>query len=894
MIFLKDVLSAIEQNQISEGWLVGGVVEKGWSARDADLIVKAKEGVSNLPDYFHITVQEAAPSGPNIPLSELNKMKAFGFKFMKPQKTENRSNEYYDIDEFKDFKGGAYFVEPKYDGIRVQLRKTGYLIQILTDEGNEIAEKLPNIAEQARKIPYTSCILDAELVMYRGSQRLDHTAVTAYLHSTTPPEDYHHRLKPFDIVYAEGEDLRTKSLAERKKALAKVQWTEHIHPVKYKLVKAEDLIPAIKEMATSEGAMIKDADSTYNAGGEGWWKWKRQFTLDVLVVKVDKKDDGYVYTCKVGDVEIGDTYVTKIEAKEGDVITVSVDHVTKKQDGSWGWYAPKAVSVRKDKKESDPVSVLEKFLELKGKAKGTAESASTEQTEGKEDKDKQAKDKAPVLEGRFVLQEHWWGDKHHFDLRFSKKNSAGQETMIGWTLLADRETELFDKLYKHEKILALRKQYHDPKWLDFEGDIQPGNPGNPTVNYTAHMRIRDNGAYKFNRRDLDFVEMELSGTRSEALKGIFFVRKVELQEAQKDAEADEKADAETGDTDEKWLFWKAKEIKRDVNQRVSFQAQFRVIESPQAQQSSDYVDIEVNVISTNITLNRSQYTIEDLEANSKELNEQGGLIFAMGKHPNMNEEPDASDNVGIGMTAVGDGILKSKARIYNTSTYPDMVQRIRRRLIRDVSIEAFVSSFKKVCNSETCWKRYIGTKIYRAVFVSIGSDPSAKITRVLESIESIESTVQENTMTEQTEKSTTKEAAATATEAADNAQKEIEKSPTPPPQEQKAQTAAEKPPETKPLPGMEEQMKMLGSMQNMMETGFAAIKSAIEALAAKVGMAPEPAPGAAAQKAGEAAKETEIPVKPAAVAESRRVVDSPATPGMTSIKFTEEVRELVR
>ncbi|MDP2768141.1 MAG: hypothetical protein Q8O41_11965 [Candidatus Methanoperedens sp.] len=38
-------------------------------------------------------------------------------------------------------------------------------------------------------------------------------------------------------------------------------------------------------------------------------------------------------------------HVIQVKANVGDIITVSVDHVTKKGDGSWGWYAPKVKEV---------------------------------------------------------------------------------------------------------------------------------------------------------------------------------------------------------------------------------------------------------------------------------------------------------------------------------------------------------------------------------------------------------------------------------------------------------------------------------------------------------------------------------------------------------------------
>jgi hypothetical protein len=159
MIILRDVIDIIDKSQLCEGWLVGGVVERGWSTRDADLVVTNRIVAEGLPSYFDIIVQEKSPEGPSIPVGGLKALLAFEFDFMKPVKTQGSSNEFYNIDEFKKLKPADYFVEPKYDGIRVQLRKAGYKVWILTDTGNDITDKLPNIAEEASaKIPFTVCV----------------------------------------------------------------------------------------------------------------------------------------------------------------------------------------------------------------------------------------------------------------------------------------------------------------------------------------------------------------------------------------------------------------------------------------------------------------------------------------------------------------------------------------------------------------------------------------------------------------------------------------------------------------------------------------------------------------------------------------------------------------
>jgi|GEM_PF-1770280 len=909
MIVLHDVIEAINNSPLSEGWLVGGVVERGWSNRDADLVEANQKIVEGLPSYFDIIVQEGKPEGPNIPVAGLKQLLAFKFEFMKPAKTQSNSNEFYDINDFKNLKPGDYFVEPKYDGIRVQLRKAGYKVWILTDSGNDITDKLPNITEEARtKIPFTVYVLDCELAAYRGSQRLDHSAVTAFLRSTTPPEDYHLRLKPFDILLYEGADIREKELADRKKILAKVPWGESIHPIKYKLVKAEGVIAAIKEMTTSEGAMIKDASSRYNRSGDGWYKWKKQYEIDAQVIAVDKKSEGYIYTCRVGNITIGDTYLTHVKANVGDIITVSVDHVTKKEDGTWSWYAPKVGEMRDDKKEPDPLSVLQKIYGLHTDAARSQSSAEGSKNDIQDRKNGHPSGDAtpsgdpseilPLSEGKFVLQEHWWGEKHHFDLRFEKTNSEGKPIMIGWTLLADSLDELLTRVRDNDKILSKRKMYHDPKWLTFHGDIQPGNEGNPTKNFVAHMDIQDTGHYTFNRRQMDFVDMELSGAKNSELNGRFYLRLVELN---KDSENPGQKDE---DTEEDWLFWKAKIVDTQVRSSIKFIAEsFRVLETPAP--NDDFVDIEVAVLSTNVTGNGRQYIMEDLQKNATQLNSDGGLIFAMGRHPNQDEEPDATDNVGVGQTYMENDLLKSKARIYNTSTFPDMVKRIRLGLVRDVSIEGMVSNFKKICNGDGCWQRAFGLMIQRAVFVHAGADPLAKIERILESLEgdmkNMTTKKKQDNAPDATDAMESKPAEVTqATPEIVKEEKKIqtaEAAPkTPPPAAPAVEAAPTKPepaaeaappaPETTPKPDALE--KVLGECADMKKTMsdmlgmMGEMKNMIGGMQVQSSPAQEAAPAAIAESEG-----SQIERPP-------RVKESQATPNAAQSSFFNEVKKLVR
>jgi hypothetical protein len=501
--------------------LVGGVCKKGYSDHDLDII---------CPPQLEALVLEALPQSYRCKIhfvQSLSNAKIIPFEFVppvKPHKSNSSSNEIFDTDDFAGLQG-EFLIEPKYDGVRAQIHKRYKEVRIFTDEGNRIESKFSRLVKDILGCGQESLILDGEIVKYKGNSRLSHKEVAGYIHEKNdPPDDSHFKFKLFDILHLNGNDTTSLALEERKKLLEKnLVDTNFIHKVKYEKSAAEELPSKTKSVATSEGAMIKRKDSKYS-DHKAWYKWKRHFELDVLVTDVEKNKGGsYNYTCAVGSrsdrVSIGTTYSTSVQAKVGDIIRVRVDYVTKSDD-RFTWYAPRVLDKRSDKKDPDPVSVLENMIQKKTSADRRRLSAA---------ENLKAADGGHRSAGRFVLQLHWWGKAKHHDLRFQKGKVA-----IGLTLF---ELDL-DGLKQGRRFLCEWKDYHDPKWMNFEGEIPPDKgdaEGNPSTNYTAHMRVLDSGHYKMLERKSDFTSFEIKG---KILDGIYLVRKVKLKGK------------------EKWLFWR--------------------------------------------------------------------------------------------------------------------------------------------------------------------------------------------------------------------------------------------------------------------------------------------------------------------------------------------------
>lgn len=553
---------------------------------------------------------------------------------VKPAKSGTVNNEFFELESFRDLEG-KFHVEPKYDGVWMEAHKdAGGKVRIFSDEGNEHTEKFPQIVSELEKNPGPkSFIIVGEMVKLRGRQRLSHEEVSAYIHAKGPYEDYNFHFKPFDCVMVEGLDLRGMNLHDRREVLdSAIKNSKQVRRTKHEMVDGgQELIKAIQDLSTREGAMIKDTDSTYDAeGAKGLYKWKRQFEVDGKVSKVEKKEGGgFVYTVTVGRgddaVVIGKTFATSKEAKEGDVIRVSVDKVTEEEGGKFTWFAPKVISVRSDKTEADPISTIKRIARPKGEPEtesfsmidpntitlsevvpallsgereysvflcgGLVEKGSTTHDidivvrEALSEEDRTALlaclpesyrtrvdltvdaegPAGPWLEithqassrnarswkyaGKFVMQRHWWGQKAHYDLRFGAPKTP---RMWGWTCFSEPS-----KVAGGPKTRCQEKTYHDPKWLEKDGPIPVGEIGNPTKNFTAHMKILDTGDYTFIKREPDFLEVMLHGDK---WKGRYVWRRIEVK-ASKATKEITGADEAQPKSEDIWIMWKPKDQK---------------------------------------------------------------------------------------------------------------------------------------------------------------------------------------------------------------------------------------------------------------------------------------------------------------------------------------------
>ncbi|HBY98204.1 MAG TPA: hypothetical protein DEP84_30380, partial [Chloroflexi bacterium] len=190
-----------------------------------------------------------------------------------------------------------YFVEDKYDGIRAQLHKDASgRLAIFSRTLDEVSHRFPELHSDARGLP-GDLLLDGEVLGWRDGralpfkefqQRLGRKTVSPALLGEVPVV-----FVTFDLLYANGELLLERSLAERRSALERLPLEGSVRLSEIRVCESADEAAAQFEPARDrgqEGLMIKDPRSLYKPGrrGQEWVKLKRALaTLDVVVTAVE-------------------------------------------------------------------------------------------------------------------------------------------------------------------------------------------------------------------------------------------------------------------------------------------------------------------------------------------------------------------------------------------------------------------------------------------------------------------------------------------------------------------------------------------------------------------------------------------------------------------------------
>ncbi|MCC6621326.1 MAG: ATP-dependent DNA ligase [Deltaproteobacteria bacterium] len=191
---------------------------------------------------------------------------------------------------------GAWVLEAKLDGARIQVHKDGVRVAVYTRALNEVTAAVPEIVELARDLTARRLVLDGEVLAIDGAGRPQPFQVTMRRFGRKLNVDDLRAQIPltplfFDALLVDDDDLLDAPLATRRARLAAVVPEASRVPslVSPTLAAARDFLAATLS-AGHEGLVVKRLDSTYEAGSRGasWLKLKPAKTLDLVVLAVEQ------------------------------------------------------------------------------------------------------------------------------------------------------------------------------------------------------------------------------------------------------------------------------------------------------------------------------------------------------------------------------------------------------------------------------------------------------------------------------------------------------------------------------------------------------------------------------------------------------------------------------
>jgi DNA ligase-1 len=189
---------------------------------------------------------------------------------------------------------GSAIVEAKLDGARIQAHRSGDEVRVFTRGLLDVTERMPEVVEAVRALPWREAVLDGEALAWRADggpeafqttmRRVGRSTGVAGAAAALP-------LSPrfFDALRLEGESLIDRPLWQRHAALSALPAALAVP--RRLTADPEEARAFFEEMIAlgHEGVMVKDPGSRYEAGrrGSSWLKVKRARTLDLVVLAVE-------------------------------------------------------------------------------------------------------------------------------------------------------------------------------------------------------------------------------------------------------------------------------------------------------------------------------------------------------------------------------------------------------------------------------------------------------------------------------------------------------------------------------------------------------------------------------------------------------------------------------
>ena len=178
-------------------------------------------------------------------------------------------------------KMGEVIVEPKYDGLRLQLHlnKSAHQLRAFTRNLDNVSHMFPELEAVSYKLKCQSCILDGEVIgMDPLSKKLvsfQRTVTRKRKHDVAAKaQELPIKFYVFDLLELNGRSLIDQKLRTRKELLKKLFTNrEHLEHTPFIITKDPSELRSFHEAQLGEGlegAVIKQPNSFYTSGRKGW------------------------------------------------------------------------------------------------------------------------------------------------------------------------------------------------------------------------------------------------------------------------------------------------------------------------------------------------------------------------------------------------------------------------------------------------------------------------------------------------------------------------------------------------------------------------------------------------------------------------------------------------
>ena len=257
--------------------------------------------------------------------------------------------------------GLGWLHEVKYDGYRIEARKTGDDITLFSRSGLDWTVRFPAIAEALLSLPTENALIDGEVAFVLPSGITDFKSLQEHIDTPNPAIRYF----AFDLLSLDGKDWRKQPLKERRARLAKLMTAKGVSDF---LIYADYVEGSGAEFfaqacaAGLEGIVSKRADRPYISGrGKDWLKIKctrgEEFVIGGYSRSEVKgkpfsslllgtfEDGELIYSGKVGtgfDAADFDTLARKFEALER--ATAPFEEVPRAERKGAVWLEPRLVA----------------------------------------------------------------------------------------------------------------------------------------------------------------------------------------------------------------------------------------------------------------------------------------------------------------------------------------------------------------------------------------------------------------------------------------------------------------------------------------------------------------------------------------------------------------------